>query len=449
MKKFILSTLIGLLLVLSIMPASISAAAASGQSLRDLAEANGIKIGSAVALSPLFNDSTYSDTIAEEFNILTPENMLKFSFVQPEQGVYDFTYPDAIVDFAEANNMEVRGHCLVWHNQLPTWLTEGDWTRDELLYILYDYITTVVKHYKGRIQYWDVVNEAITMDGGYTESIWYQVIGPSYISYAFNWAHQADPDALLFYNDYYAEGMNTKANTIYNGLKYLRSRNIPVHGIGLQMHISSIYQPTTQDIVSNMERLAAIGLDIHITEMDVAINGEVTQAKLDEQADTYCNILEACLGIDAFKSFVMWGFTDRYSYFNNPENHPDSGAAHIFDESYQAKPAYNALVELLTPEVMVYTLNIEVNGSGSTTPTAGNYPYPEGSVVDISATPDEGWLFDGWTGDVANPDSASTTVTIGSNKTISASFIEEGVIPEPEPEPEPTYPWWWYWFYRY
>ena len=98
-----------------------------------------------------------------------------------------------------------------------------------------------------------------------------------------------------------------------------------------------------------MERLAAIGLEIHITEMDVCIEGEVTQEKLDEQADTYRNILEACLGVDAFKSFVMWGFTDRYSYFNN-ENHPDTGAALIFDESYQAKPAYNALVELLTPE---------------------------------------------------------------------------------------------------
>jgi len=351
MKKLAISTLLGLLLVLSIVPASISAAETSDWSLRELAEAEGITIGSAVALSPLLTDSTYSDILADEFNILTPENMLKFSFIQPEQGVYDFSYSDAIVDFAEANNMEVRGHCLVWHKQLPEWLTEGDWTRDELLYILYDYITTVVNHYKGRIKYWDVVNEAITSEGTLRESIWYQVIGPQYINYAFKWANKADPNALLFYNDYFADGLNNKSDFIYNGLNLLKnSYGIPIHGIGLQMHISPMYQPSRQEIVSNMERLAAIGLEIHITEMDVAIEGEVTQENLDEQADTYRNILEACLEIDAFKSFVLWGFTDRYSYFNDPEEHPDTGAALIFDEEFQAKPAYNALVELLTPE---------------------------------------------------------------------------------------------------
>ena len=351
MKRIVISTLIGLLLVLSTMPASISTADSSWQSLRELANGKGIKIGSAVALSPLLNDSNYSGILADEFNILTPENMLKFSFIQPEQGKYDFTYSDAIVEFAEANNMEVRGHCLVWHKQLPEWLTEGDWTRNELLSILYNYITTVVKHYKGRIQYWDVVNEAITSEGTYRDSIWYRIIGPSYISYAFKWANQADPDALLFYNDYYAEGLNTKSNFIYDSINYLKnSLNTPIHGIGFQMHISSIYQPSTSELTANMERLAKIGLDIHITEMDVAIDGEVTQEKLDAQADIYRTIFETCLENNACKVFVMWGFTDRYSYFNDSESHSDTGAALIFDESYQSKPAYNALVESLLSE---------------------------------------------------------------------------------------------------
>ncbi len=352
-KKIILVGLIGLLLVLSIAPTSISAAGSGSEpTLRSLAEDKGITIGSAVATWPLLNDPTYADTLAREFNILTPENMMKFSFIHPSQDEYDFTYADAIVDFAEENGMEVRGHCLVWYKQLPSWLTDGNWSRDELIAILRDHIYTVVGHYKGRVKYWDVVNEAITGNGKYVESIWYNIIGPEYIEMAFRWAHEADPDALLFYNDFYAEGLNKKSDAIYNGIKYLKKyRSVPIHGIGLQMHANLDLHPfldeMNAEVTANMQRLAKLGLEIHITEMDVCIAGDVTQEKLDQQADIYRSIIDTCLSIDACKFIVMWGFTDLYSYWND---NPSIGAAFIFDESYQAKPAYDAIVEFLTPE---------------------------------------------------------------------------------------------------
>ena len=220
-----------------------------------------------------------------------------------------------------------------------------------LIDILRNHIYTVVGHYKGRVKYWDVVNEAATGNGYYKESIWYNIIGPEYIEMAFRWAHEADPDALLFYNDYGAEGINKKSDAIYDFINYLIKNNVPIHGIGLQMHLNLDCHPSmeemTAEVTTNMQRLAELGLEIHITEMDVCIAGDVTQGKLNQQADIYRGIIDTCLSIDACKSIVMWGFTDLYSYWNDK---PGIGAAFIFDESYQAKPAYDAIVELLTPE---------------------------------------------------------------------------------------------------
>ena len=171
-------------------------------SLRSLAQARGIAIGAAVGPQYLRDEPAYAETLGREFSMLTPENAMKFGLVHPDRDRYDFTDADYIVDFAEAHGMQVRGHNLVWHFQLPTWLTEGTWTRDELIAILHEHITTVVGHYRGRVAAWDVVNEAVGDDGSLRDTIWLRGIGPEYVDMAFRWAHEADPDALLFYNDY-------------------------------------------------------------------------------------------------------------------------------------------------------------------------------------------------------------------------------------------------------
>ncbi len=350
-KTLIHASLIYLLLLLSIVLIEINVvnSPASEQTLRSLSQDKGLLIGSAVRYSALVSDPIYCEVLAREFNVITVENMMKFAYIHPGQNEYDFTGADAIVDFAQQNDMKVRGHCLVWNQELPSWLIEGNWSRDELIQILRGHIKTVVGHYRGKVFAWDVVNEAVAGGGLLRQTFWYQGIGPDYIAMAFRWARQADPSALLFYNDYGGEGLGDKSDGIYNLVKNLINDSVPIDGIGLQMHLNVDEYPSPEDISTNMKRLAALGLEIHVSEMTVYIEDEVTQEELDKQAEIYRDVLEVCLSVNACKAFVMWGFTDLYSYFSD---NPNSGCAHIFDELYQPKPAYSALVNVFKPETL-------------------------------------------------------------------------------------------------
>ena len=251
----------------------------------------------------------------------------------------------SIVAFAERHDMQIRGHVLVWHQQLPSWLTEGNWTGDELMDILQEHIATVVGRYRGRIAAWDVVNEAVAGDGSLTDTIWLRGIGPEYIEMAFRWAHEADPDALLFYNDYGGEGLGRKSDAIYALVRDLLQRDVPIHGVGLQMHVGLDWSPKSQDVAANMERLSALGLEVHITEMDVKIEDPATEEELAKQARVYGDMLQVCLAAQNCKAFVLWGFTDRHSWI--PYFFPGWDAALIFDKSYDPKPAYKALMDRL------------------------------------------------------------------------------------------------------
>ncbi len=282
--------------------------------------------------------------------MLTPENAMKFEPLRPSRERYDFDHADALVDFAEKHAMQVRGHTLVWHQQLPSWLTERDWTRDELIEILREHITTVVGRYRGRVAAWDVVNEAVADDGSLRDTIWRQVIGPEYIDMAFRWAHEADPDALLFYNDYGGEVLGPKSDAIYALVRDLLQRDVPIHGVGLQTHVSLDWFPEPQDIAANvdslsanMDRLSALGLVVHITETDVRIERPITEDELAKQARIYGAALEACLSAQNCKALVLWGFTDRHSWI--PYAFPGTGAALVFDDAYRPKPAYHSLID--------------------------------------------------------------------------------------------------------
>jgi endo-1,4-beta-xylanase len=300
-------------------------------------------------VSPQFlrDEPLYAETLGREFSMLTPENAMKFGLVHPEPDRYDFTDADLIVDFAEAHDMRVRGHTLVWHNQLPTWLTEGTWTRDKLIDILREHITTVVGHYSGRVAAWDVVNEAVADDGSRRGTIWLRGIGPEYVDMAFLWAHEADPDALLFYNDYAGEGLGPKSDAIYALVQGLVQRGVPIDGVGLQMHVSLRWPPDPEAVAANMARLGALGLAVHVTEMDVRIQDGVGTAeqRLAAQAHVYRVMMGVCLESSACKAFVTWGFTDRHSWIPQFTGHPD--APLLFDESYRPKPAYYAIMEAL------------------------------------------------------------------------------------------------------
>ncbi|MBN1580926.1 MAG: endo-1,4-beta-xylanase [Anaerolineae bacterium] len=315
-------------------------------SLRELADARGLKIGAAVASGPLRCETAYAEALAHEFNMLTTENAMKFGPIHPQPDRYAFQDADDIVAFAEQHDMQVRGHALIWHQQVPQWIEQGDWTRETLLTVMGDHISTVVGRYKGRVQVWDVVNEAIAdQSASLRSTLWHKAIGPEYLDLAFQFAHQADPDALLFYNDYSAEGMSRKSDAVYELVKGMLERGVPVHGVGLQMHIISHKPPDWADVQENIGRLNALGLEVHITELDVRILGEPTEVKLAQQAQVYRDVLDTCLMAEKCTAFVTWGFTDRYSWV--PGFFEGFEAALPFDETYQPKPAYHALQSAL------------------------------------------------------------------------------------------------------
>ena len=312
--------------------------AGAADTLRDLAGKANLHFGTAVDVAALNTDTAYARLLAREFNLVTPENALKFSVVQPERERFDFTQADALVEFAEAHAMQVNGHVLVWDQQLPDWLTQGHFSPDELKAILHEHIRTLVTRYRGRIATWDVAAEAVGEDGKPRETFWSRGIGPDYLALAFRWAHEADPQARLRYNDYGGEGAGAKSDGIYTLVAELRQRRVPIDAVGLQMHVSLNDAPRAEDVRLNMKRLAALGLDTDITEMDVMLPLPASRTGLRQQAGLYRDMLKACLAVPQCRSFSTWGASDRYSWI--PQFFPGQGAALLFDADERAKPAY-------------------------------------------------------------------------------------------------------------
>jgi endo-1,4-beta-xylanase len=280
--------------------------------------------------------------------MLTIENALQFGQVHPEPERYAFDAADTLVGFAEAHAMQVRGHALVWHQMDPKWIDQADFTHEEWSETLRAHITTVVGYYKGRVQVWDVVNEAMDDDAhDLRQTVWLEGIGPDYIDKAFVWAHAADPNARLFYNDYDAEGLNAKSDKVYELVKGMLDRGVPVHGVGLQMHLSIEDAPDPEDVRANIHRLGDLGLQVHITAMDVRLPDDPDLEMYEKQAEVYRQMMAVCVDEPSCTAFVTWGFTDRYS--QPPHLFPGEGEALLLDAAYEPKPAYAALQDVLSP----------------------------------------------------------------------------------------------------
>lgn len=314
--------------------------------LRSLAQARHFLFGTAVDADALQYDKQYATVLGREFNIVTPENVMKFDATNPQPGVFTFGQGDALVAFARAHDMQVRGHNLIWHRALPNWITRGTFSRTQLLAIMKEHITTVVAHYRGQVNIWDVVNEAIATNGTLRKSLWEKTIGSEYIDLAFRWAHEANPQAHLFYNDY-AEGLGVKSEGVYQLVKGLVQRGVPIYGVGLQMHVAIVSPPSMADITANIQRLAALGLKVEITEMDVQMQKDPRplSQRLQAQAQLFHDVLALCLSLAPCEAFVMWGFSDRYTWIPSATGNADQPL--IFDENYRPKPAYQALIQAL------------------------------------------------------------------------------------------------------
>jgi endo-1,4-beta-xylanase len=343
-------------------------------SLREALRSCGILVGTAVRPSQL-SEAAYASTLAREFNMVEPEDVLKWEVVHPAPEVFDFSQGDQVVDFAMRHGMKVRGHTLVWHRQNPKWLTEGKYASPELSEILEKHIKTVVEHYRGKIFAWDVVNEAFDelRPGELRSTIWRDQPGIaleasneprvsskadraeladrspqkpcSYIERCFRWAHEADPQALLFYNDAEAEAVNPKSDAIYAMVRDFRQRGVPIDGVGLQMHVAHLHADIAS-ISENIRRLTLLGIQVHITEMDVALPvdalGNARPEDLRRQADIFRDIVSACLAYPRCTAIQTWGFTDKYSWIGSHSKKTE-GAALLFDREYRTKPAYEAV----------------------------------------------------------------------------------------------------------
>lgn len=312
-----------------------------GPSLRELGQPRGLSIGTAVRVDALRNEKAYRQLVAAQFSSVTPENEMKWGLVEPERGKFRFEAADAIVDAAGSAGQAVRGHTLVYHHQLPGWL--GGLGRAGLRAATEEHIRRVVGHYRGRVAVWDVVNEVIGDRGGLRRSPFAAKLGPDYIAQAFRAARRADPAARLHINEAGADAINPRSDRLYALVRSLKASGVPIDGVGLQMHVDLAGVPPTY--VANLRRFAALGVELAITEADVALKLPASAADLRAQARVYRTIVRGCLAVKACRSLTFWGFTDGRSWIS--ETRSGLGAATLLDAALRPKPAFRAVQRAL------------------------------------------------------------------------------------------------------
>jgi endo-1,4-beta-xylanase len=318
-------------------------------------------------------DTRDAALVKAQFNAITPENALKWASIHPQPGRYDFDLPDKYVAFGESNHMFIVGHTLVWHQQTPKWVFEDakgkPLDRKRLLKRLRQHIQTVVGRYKGRVNSWDVVNEALNDDGTLRQTPWLKIIGPDYIAKAFQYAHQADPQAQLQYNDYSLEN-EAKRRGALDLLGKLKAQGVPISGVGMQGHYKMDW-PSADQVDATITAFANLGLKVMITELDVDVLPPATRqqgadiserAELQPQLNPYANGLPEAVqqrlaqryaGLfevflkhrGALMRVTFWGVTDASSWLNNWPVRGRVNYPLLFDRDGHPKPAFDAVIE--------------------------------------------------------------------------------------------------------
>jgi endo-1,4-beta-xylanase len=302
-------------------------------------------IGAAINVNTLKNNTNYRNTVINEMNSVTAENAMKMNVISLGRKNYFWDDADYLVDFAVTNKLRVHGHTLVWYKNIPSWVTSFSGTAEDWKTIYKEYIQDVVTRYKGKIASWDVVNEIINDDGSLRDCIWLQKIGPQYIELAFQYAHEADPQAVLFYNDYGHEYSHTRRLKAFSLADSLARKGVPIHGIGLQMHTN--INRSLDDLRYAVTAAAVTGLKIHVSELDVAVNPDKTITSFNntvalKQQNSYRAVAKAMLDLPEGQRYgiTMWGVHDPSSWLSaNPD------WALPFNSSFEKKPAYDGLLQ--------------------------------------------------------------------------------------------------------
>jgi endo-1,4-beta-xylanase len=338
------------------------AAASAAESLKDVYKEY-FPIG--VAVSPRALKTDEAGLIRQHFNSVTPENAMKMGPIHPKENEYNWTGADSIVAFAQQNELKVRGHALVWHNQTPSWLfvdnAGNTVSKEVLLQRLKEHITTVVNRYKGKIYAWDVVNEAISdkADEYLRPSKFLEIIGEEYITKAFQWAHEADPAAQLFYNDY-NEISPVKREKMHRLVKSLKDAGVPIHGVGLQAHWA-VNEPSREQLEATLSRFADLGLKMQITELDISVYPKEHDARerRPEDANTTFSAereqqQEAIykMSFELFRKYrhaisgvTFWNISDRYSWLDNFPVRNRKDYPLLFDKDLKPKKAFWQVVK--------------------------------------------------------------------------------------------------------
>jgi endo-1,4-beta-xylanase len=313
-----------------------------------------------VAVYPRALKTDEAGLILQHFNSLTPENAMKMGPIHPKEDEYFWKDADSIIAFAQRNKLKVRGHTLVWHNQTPSWLfvdsTGNQVTKEVLLQRMKDHIFSVAGRYKGKIYAWDVVNEAVSdkKDEYLRPSQWLQICGEEYIAKAFQWAHEAAPDAQLFYNDY-NEISPVKREKIYRLVKSLKDAGVPIHGVGLQAHWA-INEPSRGQLDSTLQRFADLGFKMQITELDISVyakehdarerkaedaNTAFTAEREQKQQEVYKMAFELFRKYrNHISGVTFWNISERYSWLDNFPVKGRKDYPLLFDKDLQPKKAY-------------------------------------------------------------------------------------------------------------
>jgi endo-1,4-beta-xylanase len=338
-------------LVGTIAPSALSVPAdAAASTLGAAAAQSGRYFGTAIASGKL-GDSAYTTIANREFNMVTPENEMKIDATEPNRGQFNFTNGDRVYDWAVQNGKRVRGHTLAWHSQQPAWMQSlsGSTLRQAMI----DHINGVMAHYKGKIAYWDVVNEAYADSGGGRRDSNLQRTGNDWIEVAFRTARAADPAAKLCYNDYNIDNWTwDKTQGVYNMVRDFKTRGVPIDCVGLQGHFNS-GSPYNSNFRATLQNFAALGVDVAITELDIQ----------GASATTYANVTNDCLAVSRCVGITVWGVRDSDSWRS-------SDTPLLFDGSGNKKPAYTSVLNAL-------------NAGSSSTPTPTPTPTPPGGTGQV------------------------------------------------------------------
>ncbi|KAI0018019.1 glycoside hydrolase family 10 protein [Xylariomycetidae sp. FL0641] len=287
----------------------------------------------------ILNDASVKaiGTNSDDFTSFTCENEMKFDATEPSRGVFSYTNADKIVAQAQSTGQIMRCHTLVWHSQLPSWVTSGGYDNATMISIMQNHITNVMTHYKGQCYAWDVVNEALAEDGSYrSDSPWYKAIGPAYIPIAFATAAQVDPSAKLYYNDYNCDVPGAKATGAQNLIKTIQAYGAKIDGMGLQGHMS-VGSVNQANLITNLNNFANLGVDVAYTELDINTPSPESSSALAQQALDYASVVNACKSVSACVGITEWGITDKYTWISG-------GAPLPWDASLNKKPAYTSML---------------------------------------------------------------------------------------------------------